>query len=370
MKKAVIIFSGYNQRSLVAFLRTLVKNGVRYGIIASSDNDPILDTVYKSNVFAVRKKKALDRADLLNCINLVKDKIGAEGYVVAPSTEALNRYLLDNRSVFEDNGCEIPLVDKDLYETVSDKAKFSELCNSSGILIPGEYRDIEDAEIPFVAKPIRYVSSNGDIFTPFLIHSKKDLASFLDQCNPEDFYYQEYVEGHCLYLLYYIYGNGDIVKLSQDNKVQQPGGKSMVAAMASDFHDSSESLKYEEMLKKIGFRGLIMIEAKRNNEGSYMIEANPRFWGPSQFFINAGVNLFEDFLFDNGLINTKPVHGDIDMKARYFWSGGVNSTPNKYDGLVYYDYTSKEFQDDYNSWKKFDIYNEKDTKPILKQEEL
>ena len=38
-----------------------------------------------------------------------------------------------------------------------------------------------------------------------------------------------------------------------------------------------------------------------------MIEANPRFWGPSQLFVDAGFNLFESFLFDYNIIETLPL---------------------------------------------------------------
>ena len=48
-----------------------------------------------------------------------------------------------------------------------------------------------------------------------------------------------------------------------------------------------------------------MVEVKHLSNKNYMIEANPRFWGPSQLFVDAGINLFEAFLVDNGLLNKR-----------------------------------------------------------------
>ena len=57
----IVVFSGYNQRAVVAFLRTLEKNKVEsFRIIASGDSDSILKTNYKEKVIYTRKKKKLD----------------------------------------------------------------------------------------------------------------------------------------------------------------------------------------------------------------------------------------------------------------------------------------------------------------------
>ena len=56
------------------------------------------------------------------------------------------------------------------------------------------------------------------------------------------------------------------------------------------------------MLIQIGYYGLIMIEVKIQDGEYYMIEANPRLWGPSQLILDAGMDLFHRFALDNGLI--------------------------------------------------------------------
>src|SRR5690242_4521673 len=128
MKKAVIVFSGFNQRAVIALLRTLEKNDVSYAIIAVSDQDTIFKTTYKNKVVATRKSVTLDIDDLTVAIKEVQCHNLGEEYLIAPSSEALNRYLLERRSVFETLNCEIPLTNNVLYATISDKIRFKQLC--------------------------------------------------------------------------------------------------------------------------------------------------------------------------------------------------------------------------------------------------
>ena len=60
--KFIVIFSGFNQRAVVAFLRTLEMRKIdNYFILASCDSDPILNTTYQHKVFKIRKNKNLDK---------------------------------------------------------------------------------------------------------------------------------------------------------------------------------------------------------------------------------------------------------------------------------------------------------------------
>ena len=133
-RKCIIIFSGYNQRAVVSFLRTLEKNEVIYAIIAKQ-NDSINNTKYKDKILSVRKFFELKLDDIIESIKLVQKNIISEEYIIAPSTEALNRFILENKSDFEKLNCTIPLVEKGLYNLVSDKFSFGELCKSNLIRV-------------------------------------------------------------------------------------------------------------------------------------------------------------------------------------------------------------------------------------------
>lgn len=328
----------------------------------------IFSTIYSKNVLNTREEKQLILDDVKKSIEACKNKLSADRYILAPSTEALNRFFLENKLAFEEIDCEIPLVEKDLYENISDKYKFGEMCKTNNILIPKEYQSIHEIQFPYVAKPKKYFTDKGRIYTPFLIHNEKEKQDFIDKCNPKDFFLQEFIKGKCLYLLYYFYKNGTVAKFSQSNKIQQPGGKSMLAAESSDFHEGNESLKYEKLFKQAGFFGLVMVETKEADGECYMIEANPRFWGPSQLFVDSDINLFEAFLFDNNLLDNKPEYISTTKKIKYFWYGGLVESMKKFNYIVYHDYSKERFDEEYFEWASSDIYNRDDTKVVFEQE--
>ena len=360
----MIIFSGFNQRAVIAFLRTLNALDTEYAIIAVSDSDDIFETAYADRVLSIRQTRQLDVSDLKRCIIEVQQKFKADHYVLAPTTEALNRVLLDRRDFFESLNCSVPLVEKLLYEQISDKYSFSLLCKSEGFLIPAEYPQPKDITFPVVAKPKEYFSLANKIQPkPKLILNVLEYKQFISSHLIEEFYFQEYVFGRCIYLLYYFHSDGTIDAISQENYVQQENGGSMLIAKMSDFHEKEIALQYSKMLNRLSFSGLIMIEFKVNAKGWYMIEANPRFWGPSQLFVDANVNLFHSFLYDNKIISERPNHNNSQM-AYYFWDDGVSSTFNLRPNIALYNFDKQQLQVYCELLTEIEIYNRADTLEI------
>lgn len=365
--KTIIIFSGYNDRAVVSFIRTLEQNGICYAVIARNDEDPVLKTSYKNNVVIVRENQCLNLGLMSNYIELIHDRYKVAKYFIAPSTEALNRFMQMERAALESMNVIVPLADADVYLSVSDKEVFGKICREAGIMVPTEYGSIAQAIFPFVAKPRKYYAENGAIYTPFLIFDKKQKQLFLEGCNPGDFYYQEYVTGRSIYLLYYIHRNGQVFKASQENLIQQPEGKSILAAVSSDFHNTAVSSKFEQLFTNLGFYGLVMVELKVNQNKNIMIEANPRFWGPSQLFIDAGVNLFESLLHDYGFITNAPIFRDRG-ESKYFWFGGVQNTFRENKEMFFIQGSENEFLMNLETWIQHDIYKRIDTIEVFKAE--
>ncbi|MGL6465041.1 hypothetical protein [Aeromonas hydrophila] len=327
----ILIFSGYNPRALIAFIRTLIATDIKFSIVADSEEDFILSTDYKGYVAAIRSVKSLDKDDLKRCITISRTMLECETMVVAPSSEFLNRYLLNEATFFENLGVTIPLVDLSLYEMISDKKSFGQICSEHGLRVPCEILNPEEKNIPFVAKPIKYQSKLGEIHSPIIIKNKYDLECFLARADCNDFYFQEYLSGDTYYLLYYFDRSGIVEKLSMRNLIQQPDGKSVIASVLSDVHTSSISDSYEKLLSGMNFFGLVMIELKKYKNKYYMIEANPRFWGPSQLFVDAQYNLFISFLNDWLGVSYSVKTGVFNQTAKYFWMGGfmenISSSP-------------------------------------------
>ena len=368
-QKCVIVFSGFNQRAIIAFLRTLKKDNLNYAIIAKSETDNIFLTEYANNVLAVRRSVPLDLDDIIESIKAVQNKCNMDKYIIAPTSEALNRFLVEHRECFSKIGCEIPLVDRDLYEAISNKYSFGEICSRNGICAPKELSFNEINILPVVAKPKKYFSAfTKKILSPQIISNSQELTSFSKEQNIDDYYFQEFITGKSLYLLYYFSKCGKIYKFSQENLIQQPDGKSMVAAISSDFHNSSESEKYERMFNDLNFFGLVMIEVKQQNRINYMIEANPRFWGPSQLFVDSGINFFEAFLHDFGILDEPPKYNEPTEIIRYFWFGGIIEVNKQKKQLKYYQGNEIDLMYSLPMWLQSDVYRRVDTIYIFKEE--
>ncbi|NVK00864.1 MAG: hypothetical protein HWE12_04905 [Oceanospirillaceae bacterium] len=355
--KSIVVFSGYNNRALIAFFRTLASLDVPFHIVASDSKDPVFKTTYKKHVIATRKSKLLDKDEIIKILKHFRADSRSE-LLVAPSTESLNRFFLENRDFFEKNGVFVPLVEKSLYEKISDKKPFSELCKSFGIPIPAEYADLKSAPVPFVAKPKTYADAGGNHLSPILVHSEKQKKNFMENEDSNSYYYQEFVSGGSYYLLFYITKNRKVHKFSQENLIQQPGGKSIVAAVGCNLHHSKAAAKFQEMLTGLGFHGFIMIEVRGSIDELRMIEANPRFWGPSQFFVDSSTNLFLPFLKEYGIISDLEMNGRSNVSEfnRYFWEGGIYDR----ESMDFHNYSRVEFDLELDAWKSCDIYRRND----------
>ncbi len=373
MKKAFLLFSGFNQRAIIAFIRTLEHNNINYYIVASGINDPIFQTDYLNHVMFTRVNNELSLSYMEEIIQYVNSVV-AEKLIFSPSTEGLNRFFLNNRSFFEKLGLIIPLVKQKIYECISNKKSFGELCQKYQIKIPAEISSPETCSLPFIAKPITYNITSTDNLSPLLIITEHEREKLLTSKHLEYYFFQKFISGRSFYLLLYISRKQIICRFSQENMMQQPEGKSVIAASASDFHLTSESDKYIDMLKQEKFHGLIMIEVRQHGNEYYMIEANPRFWGPSQLFVDAmkKENLFDAFLSDLGFKIAEKKN--VRIREQYFWFEGFINTVNSGADVVYHNYSPGQMALSFPKWVDSDIYRRPDTiniflqslKPVIK----
>lgn len=359
----IIVISGYNQRAVIAFLRTLKRNNIEeYAILARDKEDPVFQTSYADKVYYVRKHKELDEEELYSIFDeLVLKSSGPT--VIAPSTEALNRFLVHNKKEIESHGVIVPLVDESLYSEISDKRSFFELCKNHELKVPEIITLDKTFTCRYVAKPIKYISNSGQRLIPIIVQNVEQHRHFMNNYSIEDFDIQEYVDGESYYLLYYLSRNGKNYSFSQRNLAQQPGGKSIVAAMCSDIHKLDISNQYIDLVRSRGFSGFIMIELRKRDCDFYMIEANPRMWGPSQLYVDANVPFVEAFLSDYKLIN-KYRENEIVNNARYFWSGGLKNNILDDVDCVWLEGGKDIVTKGIDGFIKYDIYNREDTKAV------
>jgi len=357
------MFSGYNQRAIISFCRFAKYNNITFYIIAKNNEDPVFLSDYKNNVIDIRKNSNFILDDFIKW----KNQINENEVVILPSTEFLNRFILKNRIFLENNKYIIPLCESSLYNEISDKYPFNELCKKYNILIPPEYDN--QLKYPCVAKPKTYYNSNKLISKPVILYSNESYDEFKHNYDSNDFYFQEYIQGKSIYFLFYFSNDGSVSLYSQENLLQQNQGGSIIVAVSADYHLNDISLKYIKMFSEIGFRGLVMLEAKMFNEQYYVIEANPRLWGPSQLILDAGMDLFHRFMIDYKLLQADNINTVYKKDIIYYWSGGIFSdSKNKLKVVFYGDYNQSKFLQDYYSLFYSEIYLKEDTEKIFLSE--
>ncbi|MCC5937200.1 MAG: ATP-grasp domain-containing protein [Lunatimonas sp.] len=364
--RCLIIFSGFNDRAVIALCRQCNAFKVPFLIVSAGEFDRIYLTKYSKNVIHQRNADNLTLELILHIFNEIKAQTNYNHFVIAPSTEYLNRFFLKERIALEKINVQIPLVNEELYSKVSDKSSFVRLCKDNGLRVPYETTDYLELEFPFVIKPNTYFAKNGEVQTkPIIVYNESVLNSIKGEYLFDDFFFQEFVPGKCLYLLFYISTSKELtVAVSQENLIQQANGGSMVAARVLNSNYYAITKKYLDLFELIGFTGLVMVELKMHNGEFFMIEANPRMWGPSQLFVDAGFPIFRNFLIDNGF-EVSDFEIPFNPNAIYSWFGGLVANSTKGGTSVYYDYSSTQFMDEISLWMESDVYNRKDSRDLF-----
>ncbi|TDP00885.1 ATP-grasp domain-containing protein [Flavobacterium sp. 245] len=364
----VLIFSGSNDRAVISFCRYSVDREIPIYIIANGNSDYIFDTIYKEHVIAVRSKNILDISILLEyCESIKSDK--SETVLIVPSTEYLNRFLLQNCEILAKNNVEIGLCDREVYEKISDKYLFNEICIKEGINVPNEYLSVPDF-YPFVVKPKKYITDSKALLEkPLLVYNRNDFEKYIKNKDLSDYYYQEYITGQSFYLLYYFFKSGEYSVYSQENLMQQENGGSMILCKSSTIHSNVISKKFADLFVGLGFSGLVMVEVKLQDDKFYMIEANPRLWGPSQLILNASMNLFDCFAFENKLIS-EIEEVQYEENQWYFWAGGLIENQQAKKNISYYNFNSEMFFENYNGFLNNEVYLKKDTINLYLKENI
>lgn len=355
-KKAFIIFSGFNPRAVIALCRKFTEHNLPFYIIALSPEDPIMYSSYQSNIKWIRSDQRLNLDELLIAIGYIKETIVLNEITVVPSSEALNRFLLTNRKILLENDINVPLVTSGLYELISDKYSFGQLCKARGLAVPIEYASDEINHFPVVAKPRQY--SDGKLtLSPVIIYNSVELTRFKENNCINDFYFQEYIEGDSYYLLFSFDKEGNVVAFSQKNLIQQGNGKSITLAESANIHLEQIGNDYMSLFDDLGYFGVVMVEIKRTSTHDFMIEANPRFWGPLQLVVDCEVSLIElwikmcGFQIDNQL-------KDIPQGGFYLWLYGLTSAL-KNKSIMYH--TDDSILDNLSVFIKNDIYLREDS---------
>lgn len=163
--------------------------------------------------------------------------------------------------------------------TCLSKKEFSKFCHSESLpIIP----EAGAESFPFFVKPDTGSASIG----AKKINSKLELKSIN---NPENFIFQEFIDGVEYTVDAYVLRDGRTWGLSPRVRLATSGGESVISSMLKD--DEISDVCYS-LISKLGLRGPITIQFIRRHSDSklFLMEVNPRFGGGVPLSIEAGYN--------------------------------------------------------------------------------
>lgn len=333
MRATFLVPSGYNFRAVLAFCRALRAAGQTPAIVACTSDDPIFRTEFAREVVYTRASRHLELPGMAAAAMAARIRASADRVVLAPTSEFLVRWALRHRQELAGFGCDLPLPAEATYLRVTDKSLFTEFCRGRGLPVPAELpRVLTPADLPAVAKPRWNVAPDGRSLYPWLLRTAEDLARFYLETQPEEYFFQEWVEGRSFYLLFHMPREGQPTIYSQENLAQQPGGKSIVLARSAKLHLRSEAGRWADALRAAGFFGLVMIEVRERRGEYVLIEANPRLWGPLQLCVDGAPELLRRYIAEYTGVPMPVTIGPRPGPVHYLWWGGAESAAPVWHG--------------------------------------
>mgnify|MGYP000085037612 CR=1 FL=1 len=313
-----LLFSGANFRAIITLCRFAKAHQIPFYIFAIDAEDAIFATEYWQQVVYTRKTKKLTVAELKPEITQLCEVENLSKIILCPTSEFLNTFFLNRRKSLENEQITVALGTQSVYEIVTNKSSFTQYCHQQKAVVPAYFDDYKKCQLPFVAKPKENVI-DGKTLYPHLIFTKEDKTAFDKNEKATNYFFQEYIKGQSYYLFYYINQQAEVCRFSQKNLAQQPNGKSIIFAETSNIHKETVGETYERILQSLGFKGIVMIEIIEKNGQYYLIEANPRFWGPFKLVTTAKPAFTHAFFKDYAELRAIPA---TEKKSKYLWFGG------------------------------------------------
>lgn len=314
--KAALIFSGYNQRAVIALCRYLTGIKQLFIIISANENDPIYKTDYRENV-------VLERSDNLLTFDLFREISGCYGrpLVYLPTSEFLNSFVLNNVESLDSINIQTGMPHKSIYYEITNKWSCQRIINKLSSIKLIKSQSLDKVKAPCVIKPYENVHE-GKVLYPFICLNDDNLKKVRNSILYKNYFAQQYIDGQSYYYCAYISRYGDSYGYWQANFLQQPDGKSIVFAKLCE-NPGIDTTPLTKAISELGYFGPMMIEFIRNDNGFYFIEINPRFWGPLQLCVDAFPKLLDRYMFE---WFDKTIKGHAKASSGFYsWYYGLKS---------------------------------------------
>jgi hypothetical protein len=354
-KSAFLLFTGTNTRAWTVLARYFELNNVPYYLIAFGAQDVCHQTEFSKNILFVRRDKLLTRVELENIGRALSEQ-GLKKAIVCPTSEFINAAYFREEPLWNSHGLWLAAACANDYATLTNKQSAYSFFNGGPLKISRVSNDIAAFDV-CVAKPKENIVG-GKVLYPQFIFNEDDRAKFLAEFDEGDFFFEPYIDGKSYYLCAYLNREGESVCYGQRNQMQQPDGKSIVAAVEDDLIlDNGVASWILAKLLSAGYRGPVMVELYRTADEWHFIEMNPRFWGPLLLSLHACPDLLASFVSDwlgIDYANTPKA------PSNYIWyKGGIDyiSSLRVYDDI-------ENVPSFFEKHKNSDVYNFSDTESL------
>jgi hypothetical protein len=358
MNKAILIFTGHNNRAVVALCRALSSINVAFHLVASSETDPIFKTSWASFVSLTRSDRQVDLA-LFDSVRRSVDN--NQELLYCPTTEFINVFVLENRNELENLGFTVILPSTDIYGQLTNKSQSIHLIKNISDLKSPQHISWQVAKAPCIFKPNSNLQ-DGEVLYPIMCLIQSKVEETKQRLDPKQWFVQKYIQGQSYYLCGYLSRNGGVRYYWQTNLMQQQNGKSIVLARTGANLDIDEN-QFFDGLANMGYFGPCMMEIIEEADGQLnFIEINPRFWGPLQLGVDACPEMIGLYASDLGFssIRDLPPQKKNDTTHWYAWANGAQTHKCHV-------YPTADLLSDIERQKllnKHDVYSRNDTRSI------
>ena len=321
-----LIFTGHNDRAVVALCRFFSLHHIPFVLVASADEPINVTANWRERIILKRSTKAVNLALFQEVVAAYQTSHTAYSELIyCPTTEFINEFILQHRTAIDGMGIKISLPSKDVYARLTNKESSIAFTKSAISISAPPLLDWSELRVPCVLKPKQNVS-RGVVQYPQICLTKEAVTTALENVQPDEWFAQAFVEGQSFYLCAYLNQNGEFTYFWQINLLQQPDGKSIVLARTCR-NPGVDAEKLLHALHEAGFRGPLMMEVIQEVKTNtfHFIEFNPRFWGPLQLALDACPDVLRLFVNDAGGIDLPAVPMDLTTREHWYaWAAGAD----------------------------------------------
>jgi len=327
MRKATfLIFTGHNDRAVVALCRFFSLHHISFVLVASADEPINATSNWLERIILKRSSKSVNLVLFQEVVAAYQTHhTGDSELIYCPTTEFVNEFVLQHRSVIDGMGIKIPLPSQEVYARLTNKESSIAFTKSAVGISPPPLLDWSELRVPCVLKPKQNVS-RGVVQYPQICLSKDALSTALENIKTDEWFAQAFVEGQSYYLCAYLTQGGEFAYFWQVNLLQQPNGKSIVLARTCR-NPGVDAEKLLHALYATGFRGPLMMEVIQEvgTNTFHFIEYNPRFWGPLQLALDACPDVLRLFVNDAGGFDLPALPIELTTREHWYaWAAGAH----------------------------------------------